>query len=106
METSLIITITAIIAISILALYFLKKLLDEETYRALTQKIVAQIIKAEFDFKGTKKGDQKLESVIQNITQNATTKEKKILKKINLKSLIKSILSTIVAPILLKGKKV
>jgi len=87
-----------------LFLYGLKWILDAETYKTITNKIVAYIIKAEQDIQGYKQGAERLNEVVKCITTTATPVEKKFLKRINLPSLVTSIFTGIVTPILFKRK--
>ena len=105
MEMNTIILLAIFLGIVWLFFYGMKKLLDAETYKTLTNKIVAYIIKAEADISGFNKGKERLNDVVCNITKTATRTEQKLLKKIDTPSLVTSIFTGIVAPILFKKMK-
>ena len=102
MEFTTIILITILFGITLLFLYILKSVLDAETFRLLTSKIVAHIVKAENDIQGDKRGIERMYYVMDNITNTATKKERKILNKLNVPELVTGIFTTVVSPILFK----
>ena len=85
-----------------LFLFGLKKVLDAETYKTLTNKIVAYIVKAENDIYGYKKGNERLNEVVENITKSANKAERKLLQKTNIQALVSNVFSSVVMPIVFK----
>ena len=85
-----------------LFLYVLKRLLDAEAYRELTNKIVAYICKAEQEIVGVKKGEERLEAVVRSIGATASGREKRILQKLNAVSLVRGLFRGVVFPAILK----
>jgi len=105
MDFNTFILIAGTLGVIWLFLFGLKKILDAETYKTLTNRIVAYIVKAEVDIQGLKKGTERLYDVMDNINLTASPKEKKLLKRVDLPNLITNLLTGIVTPILFKKVK-
>jgi len=102
MDLSTILLIALLLGTIWLFLFGLKKVLDAETYKTLTNKIVAYIVKAENDIYGYKKGNERLNEVVENITKSATKSERKLLQKTNVQALVSNVFSSVVMPIVFK----
>ena len=102
MDFNTLILIIVTLGVIWLFLYGLKRILDAETYKTLTNRIVAYIVKAEADIQGVKKGTERLYDVMDNVILTANKREKKLLKTLNLPTLVTSIFTGIVTPILFK----
>jgi hypothetical protein len=102
MDFNTIIFTALFLGILLAFLYGLKRILDAETFKTLTNKIVAYIIKAEQEIQGYKKGTERLNEVVENVIANATTRERKLLNKINVKGLVTNIFTYVVSPIFFK----
>jgi hypothetical protein len=97
-----ILLLAVLLGVIMLFLFGLKRILDAETYKSITNRIVAFIVKAEIDIQGISKGKERLDEVVQNITETATEKERKLLQKIDAKKLVSNVFSSVVVPILFK----
>ena len=102
MDLSTILLIALLLGTIWLFLFGLKKVLDAETYKTLTNKIVAYIVKAENDIYGYKKGNERLNEVVENITKSANKAERKLLQKTNIQALVSNVFSSVVMPIVFK----
>jgi hypothetical protein len=102
MEFNTILLLTALLGVIWLFLFGLKRILDAETYKSITNKIVAYIVKAEIDIQGISKGNERLNEVVHNLIATSDERERKLLRRINVQKLVTNVFNGVVVPILFR----